>query len=180
MLAARNAAYGVAMAPNLADRSLGGDCSPPRSSSTSRPPSPRPSRGAERGSRPSGSRGSPCSCAGTWARCSGRVGDAVGDPEALGLDAAFPAGFVALAVPHLRNTRGRVAAACGAVIALALVPLAPAGLPILAAALGVIPAVLFTPPPDDDTVPLSGPWRRCERPRVWQFPPTGTDLRGAP
>ena len=83
----------------------------------------------------------------------GLAGDAVGDPQALGLDAAFPAGFVALAVPHLPNTRGRVAAACGAVIALALIPLAPAGVPILAAALGVVPAVLFTPPPDDETAP---------------------------
>jgi predicted branched-subunit amino acid permease len=31
------------------------------------------------------------------------AGDAVGDPEVRGLDAAFPAGFVALAVPHLRR-----------------------------------------------------------------------------
>jgi predicted branched-subunit amino acid permease len=83
----------------------------------------------------------------------GFAGDAVGDPEALGLDAAFPAGFVALAVPHLRSTRGRVAAVSGAVIALLLIPLAPAGLPIVAAALGVIPALLFAPPPDDPTAP---------------------------
>jgi predicted branched-subunit amino acid permease len=77
------------------------------------------------------------------------AGDAIGDPEAWGLDAAFPAGYVALAVPHLRTRQGRIAAAAGVTISLALVPLAPAGVPIVAAALGVVPAVLFgsRPPP---------------------------------
>jgi len=74
------------------------------------------------------------------------AGDAIGDPEVWGLDAAFPAGFVALALPHMASRRGRVAAVSGALIALALIPLAPAGLPIVAAALGVVPAVLFTEP----------------------------------
>lgn len=73
------------------------------------------------------------------------AGDAIGDPEAFGLDAAFPAGFVALAMPHLARREGRVAAVCGVAIALVLVPLAPAGVPIVAAALGVVPAVLFAP-----------------------------------
>jgi predicted branched-subunit amino acid permease len=77
----------------------------------------------------------------------GVAGDAIGDPEAWGLDAAFPAGFVALAVPHLRTRQGRIAAVAGAAIALALIPLAPAGVPIVAAALGVVPAVLFGPQP---------------------------------
>lgn len=70
------------------------------------------------------------------------AGNAVGDPSKLGLDAAFPAGFIALMAPHLRRRRGRVAAVAGAVIALVLVPLTPAGTPILAAALAVIPALL--------------------------------------
>jgi 4-azaleucine resistance transporter AzlC len=35
------------------------------------------------------------------------VGDRLSDPAALGLDAAFPAGFVALLVPHLRKPGGR-------------------------------------------------------------------------
>jgi 4-azaleucine resistance transporter AzlC len=85
------------------------------------------------------------------------AGDAIGDPEAFGLDAAFPAGFVALAVPHLRTAAGRVAAVGGAVIALALVPLAPAGVPIVAAAGAVLPGLLFLPrdpreirPPGED------------------------------
>jgi len=73
------------------------------------------------------------------------AGDAIGNPEVWGLDAAFPAGYLALAMPHLRTRQGRVAAACGVAIALVLVPLAPAGVPIVAAALGVFPAVLFAP-----------------------------------
>jgi 4-azaleucine resistance transporter AzlC len=60
-------------------------------------------------------------------------GGVIGDPATLGLDAAFPAGFVALIVPHLHRMEGRVVAAMGATIALVLVPLTPAGIPVLAA-----------------------------------------------
>src|SRR5207253_1743399 len=65
-------------------------------------------------------------------------GSAIGDPSALGLDAAFPAGFVVLIAPHLRRMEGRVAAALGAAIALVLVPVAPTGLPIIAASAGAL------------------------------------------
>lgn len=65
-------------------------------------------------------------------------GDAIGDPEVYGLDAAFPAGFVALVAPHLRKLEGRVAAAMGFAIALVLVPIAPAGVPVLAASVAVL------------------------------------------
>ncbi len=65
-------------------------------------------------------------------------GDAIGDPERYGLDAAFPAGFVALVVPHVRTVDGRLAAAIGVTVALLLVPVAPAGLPVLAAATAVL------------------------------------------
>jgi 4-azaleucine resistance transporter AzlC len=60
-------------------------------------------------------------------------GGALGDPQALGLDAIFPAFFVALLLPELRDARSRGVALAGALIALALVPLAPAGVPVLAA-----------------------------------------------
>jgi 4-azaleucine resistance transporter AzlC len=60
-------------------------------------------------------------------------GEALGDPAALGLDAAFPALFLALLVPQLRNRRSVRAAILGAAIALALTPVAPAGVPIIAA-----------------------------------------------
>ena len=67
-------------------------------------------------------------------------GNAVGDPETFGLDAAFPAGFLALLAHHLRRRPGQVAALSGAAIAVVTIPLTPAGAPILLAALGVVPA----------------------------------------
>jgi 4-azaleucine resistance transporter AzlC len=65
-------------------------------------------------------------------------GDLLGDPEALGLDALYPAFFVALLISEARSKRARSAAALGALIALALVPLAPAGVPVLVASLGAL------------------------------------------
>ena len=66
-------------------------------------------------------------------------GSVLGDPATLGLDAVFPAAFLALIVPLLRERDGRLAAATGAVIATALVPLVAAGLQIVLAALGAVP-----------------------------------------
>ncbi|HET9723213.1 MAG TPA: AzlC family ABC transporter permease [Actinomycetota bacterium] len=60
-------------------------------------------------------------------------GDALADPEALGLDAAFPALFLALLVPQIRDRRALAAALLGAAIAVVLTPVAPAGVPIIAA-----------------------------------------------
>jgi len=60
-------------------------------------------------------------------------GDVIGDPAKLGLDAAFPALFLALLVPQLGSSASKRAAALGVVIALALTPLAPPGVPIIAA-----------------------------------------------
>ena len=62
------------------------------------------------------------------------AGELIGDPAALGLDAIFPAFFLALLVEgELRAGRPALAAGLGAVIALALVPVTPAGVPIIAA-----------------------------------------------
>lgn len=61
------------------------------------------------------------------------VGSAV-DTDALGLDAAGPAVFLALVWPRLRRVRARWVGLAGAAIAVALVPLAPSGVPVLAAA----------------------------------------------
>ncbi|HVM40130.1 MAG TPA: AzlC family ABC transporter permease [Acidimicrobiia bacterium] len=71
----------------------------------------------------------------TWA---GALAGSGLDVEAAGLDAAFPAAFVALVMPALRTPNGRRAALAGAVIALVLVPAAPAGVPIMAAAAGAV------------------------------------------
>jgi 4-azaleucine resistance transporter AzlC len=62
------------------------------------------------------------------------AGDLLGDPERLGLDAAFPALFLALLVPQVRTRRMIAAALGGAAVALAVVPFVPAGVPIIAAA----------------------------------------------
>ncbi len=61
------------------------------------------------------------------------AGDAVADARTLGLDAIYPAFFVALLLAEVRDGRARSVAAVGALIALALVPFAPAGVPVLAA-----------------------------------------------
>lgn len=61
------------------------------------------------------------------------AGDAPGDPASLGLDAAFPALFLAILVPQVRSRRALAAAVLGGTIALALVPVAPARVPIVAA-----------------------------------------------
>ena len=65
-------------------------------------------------------------------------GGALGDPDKLGLDAIYPAFFVALLVCEARTGRARGAAAVGALVALALVPIAPAGIPVLAASVGAL------------------------------------------
>ena len=65
-------------------------------------------------------------------------GEALGDPAALGLDAAFPALFLALLVAQLRSRRAVGVAILGALIAVTLIPLAPPGVPIIAAALAAL------------------------------------------
>ena len=68
-------------------------------------------------------------------------GSALGDPADYGLDAMFPALFLALLVGQLDGRRARVAALAGGLIAVALTPLVPPGLPIVAASLGAILAL---------------------------------------
>jgi 4-azaleucine resistance transporter AzlC len=80
-----------------------------------------------------------CWCAGTVAGVIG--GSALGDPADYGLDAMFPALFLALLVGQLNGRRARVAAVLGAAIALALTPLVPPGVPIVAAAAGAVLAL---------------------------------------
>ncbi len=61
------------------------------------------------------------------------LGSAVRNTNAFGLDATFPAVMLALALPTLTSRSTRLAAGTGAVIAVALTPVLPAGLPLLAA-----------------------------------------------
>jgi 4-azaleucine resistance transporter AzlC len=59
------------------------------------------------------------------------AGDAIGDPRTYGLDAAVGAAFLGLLWPRLASWKGRLVALLGAAIALGLVPVTSAGLPIV-------------------------------------------------
>lgn len=73
----------------------------------------------------------------------GAVGAArLGDPGALGLDAAVPAAFLALLAPQVRERRTLAVAVAGALLAAAAVPLTPPGVPVLLAALAVVPLLV--------------------------------------
>ena len=73
-------------------------------------------------------------------------GEALGEPADLGLDAIYPAFFLALLIAEARSGRALGVAAVGTAIALLLVPVAPAGVPVLVASVAA----------------LAGLWRRGE------------------
>lgn len=60
------------------------------------------------------------------------------DPEAVGLDAAFPALFLALLAPYLRTRRVLATALAAGAVTLVLLPLTPPGTPIVAASLAAL------------------------------------------
>lgn len=60
------------------------------------------------------------------------------DPDKLGLDSIFPAFFLLLLIDELRSPGARGVALAGAVIAVALVPLTPPGVPVIAASLAAL------------------------------------------
>ena len=66
------------------------------------------------------------------------AGDAIPNPEKLGLDALFPAFFLALLWGELTTTAARVTAAVSTVITVVLIPVAPPGIPVVVASLAVI------------------------------------------
>ncbi|MFD4576424.1 AzlC family ABC transporter permease [Streptomyces sp. NPDC058417] len=61
--------------------------------------------------------------------------EAIGDTDAWGLDAAGPAVFLALLAPMLRTGTERAVAGLAIVLGLGLLPVLPAGVPVLVAAL---------------------------------------------
>ncbi|GAA3836107.1 AzlC family ABC transporter permease [Streptomyces chiangmaiensis] len=67
---------------------------------------------------------------------------AIGDTDAWGLDAAGPAVFLALLAPMLKTTTERAVAGAAVVPGLGLLPVLPAGVPVLVAALAA-PVVLW-------------------------------------
>jgi predicted branched-subunit amino acid permease len=73
------------------------------------------------------------------------IGDLLGDPQRYGLDAAAAAAFCALLWPRLRNVETRAVAGVAALAALLVAPHAPAGVPVLVAALAAVVAGLRRP-----------------------------------
>lgn len=74
---------------------------------------------------------------------SGTVAGVVGGslfthPERFGLDAIFPAFYLTLLFGELHNGRARATAALAAGLALALIPVAPTGVPVIAASLAAM------------------------------------------
>src|SRR6476659_1719100 len=142
MLALRNAAYGLSLAailpPRLRDRALAAPLVIDESTAMARAQDePDLARAAFFAT---GVSVWLCWNAGTLAGA--LLGGGLGDPRALGLDAMFPAAFLALLAPQLRRPGAPVAAVAGAVLALAVLPFAPAGVPVVAALAAVVPGVL--------------------------------------
>ena len=71
------------------------------------------------------------------------AGEALGEPETFGLDAAVPAAFLALLAPRLRARREVLVALAAGLVTVALVPALPVGLPVVVAALVAVPGALL-------------------------------------
>ena len=142
LLGARNAVYGIAMAPRLHRRPL-------RRALEAQLVIDESTAMAQARSDPAASRraflATGLTVFGLWnlgTAIGAYAGTAIGDPTTLGLDAMFPAAFLALLAPQLRTPGAPRVAATGAVLAVVLVPFVPAGLPIVAAALALVPAAV--------------------------------------
>jgi 4-azaleucine resistance transporter AzlC len=81
------------------------------------------------------------------------AGTVLGDPRTFGLDAAVGAAFIALLWPRLRDRRNQLVAVAAAAVALGMVPLAPAGVPVLAAAGVALLAGALSDRPDPTEIP---------------------------
>lgn len=83
------------------------------------------------------------------------VGEQLGDPQRLGLDAMFPALFIAVIWPQLTGRRPVLIAALGALIAVGLVEPMPGGVPVLLATVAALLALPTppAPPPDEAGAP---------------------------
>jgi 4-azaleucine resistance transporter AzlC len=66
------------------------------------------------------------------------VGGVLEDPNDLGLDAAFATLFLGLALPYIRGRRAIQASIVAGAITLLLLPIAPAGIPIVAASVACL------------------------------------------
>jgi predicted branched-subunit amino acid permease len=141
-LALRNAAYGLSLAPvmpaRLRDRALAAHLVIDESTAMAR--AHEEPAAARRAFLATGVSVWLCWNAGTL--LGALLGGGLGDPRALGLDAMFPAAFLALLAPQLRRPGAPAAAVAGAMVGVALLPFTPAGVPVIAALAGVVPGVL--------------------------------------
>lgn len=69
------------------------------------------------------------------------LGNVIGDAQRLGLDAVFPAALLAIIANLLRQRSGAVAAVVGGGLCAALLPWAPAGVPIILSLVGAVVAL---------------------------------------
>ena len=155
LLAARNGVYGLAMS-RIIGGSLAPGSSPPSSTIDE---STAMATAQTRPRAPSARRsGSPAAsifvCWNLGTLLGALAGSAI-DPQTCGLDAAFPAGFVAMVAPQLRHRLGLLAGLLGAAICLVLIPFTPVGVPILCS-LGGDPASASRPATADDRRDLPG------------------------
>jgi 4-azaleucine resistance transporter AzlC len=98
------------------------------------------------------------------------AGDSLADPATLGLDAAFPALFLALLAPLARSRTALSAALLGAGIALALTPITPAGVPVIAATAACLVGLL----PARREAAERSPRPPAREPRRWASPEEGS------
>ncbi|HSO64634.1 MAG TPA: AzlC family ABC transporter permease [Ornithinibacter sp.] len=82
------------------------------------------------------------------------LGNALGDPRALGLDAAAAAAFVALLWPRLRSRDATATAVLAVLIAMLASPFLPAGVPVILAAAAALVVGVRHPGRHED--PLEG------------------------
>lgn len=74
------------------------------------------------------------------------LGNVIGDSDAIGLDALFPAALLAIIGNLLRRGDGAAAAAVGGGLCAVLIPVAPAGIPIIASLIGAAVALRVPTP----------------------------------
>ena len=73
------------------------------------------------------------------------LGNVIGDAHRFGLDAVFPAALLAIIGNLLRRRSAALAAAVGGGLCLLLIPIAPAGVPIIASLVGAVVALATMP-----------------------------------
>lgn len=71
------------------------------------------------------------------------LGNVIGDADRFGLDTVFPAALLAIIGGLLRQRSAALAAAVGGGLCLLLIPIAPAGVPIIASLLGALAGLWF-------------------------------------